>query len=167
MAASMGEVMSVVYDRPRRRRRAAEYAMDQATVGPADFEGWSRMSFEGFNALVGPYYWRRDALDAVQVAFRAQSRHLNNLGAVHGGCLMALADSALFSICRSALGDGHGVTVSLGGDFIGSAHAGEIIQATGEVTRAGGSLVFARGAITADGRPAVAFSGIIKRIRPR
>ena len=141
--------------------------MDDAMTADADFEGWSRMSFEGFNALVGPYYWRLDEQDGVQLAFRAQSRHLNNLGAVHGGCLMALADSALFTICRSALGDGQGVTVSLSGDFIGPAHAGEIIQAAGEVTRAGGSLVFARGAITAGGRPAVAFSGIIKRVRPR
>ena len=41
------------------------------------------------------------------------------------------------------------------------------MEARGEVLRAGGSLIFVRGVITAEGKPCLNFSGTIKRLRER
>jgi len=42
---------------------------------------------------------------------------------------------------------------------------GELIEARGEVVRAGGSMVFIRGLVTAEGRPILTFSAIVKKVR--
>jgi acyl-coenzyme A thioesterase PaaI-like protein len=52
-------------------------------------------------------------------------------------------------------------------DFLDSAHPGEVIEARGEVTRAGKSTIFLRGMVTADARPVLAFSGIIRKVGRR
>lgn len=57
------------------------------------------------------------------------------------------------------------MTVSLNGDFVGSAHEGEFIESTGEVVKMGGSLIFLRGIIETQRGPIMNFSGILKRIR--
>ena len=57
--------------------------------------------------------------------------------------------------------------MNLSGDFLGPAYPGEWIEATGEVTRSGKSLTFVRGLLTADGRPMLSFSGVIKAMQRR
>jgi acyl-coenzyme A thioesterase PaaI-like protein len=42
---------------------------------------------------------------------------------------------------------------------------GDLVEATGEVVRAGGSLIFLRGLISTGGRPVMTFSGVVKRVR--
>jgi acyl-coenzyme A thioesterase PaaI-like protein len=59
------------------------------------------------------------------------------------------------------------VTVSLNGEFVGPANVGDLVEATGEVVRAGGSLVFMRGLISTGGRPMMTFSGVVKKTKPR
>ena len=59
------------------------------------------------------------------------------------------------------------VTVSLNGEFVGPAAVGDLVEATGEVVKAGGSLLFVRGLISTGGRPMLNFSGVVKKIRPR
>jgi acyl-coenzyme A thioesterase PaaI-like protein len=59
------------------------------------------------------------------------------------------------------------VTVSLNGEFLGPAKAGDLVESTGEVTKAGGSLLFVRGLISTAGAPMLNFSGVIKKIRAR
>ena len=90
---------------------------------------------------------------------------MNTFGAMHGGCMMTFADFALFSLSQRARGGEVGVTVNLSGDFLGPAYVGEWIEATGEVTRSGKSLTFLRGMLTADARPMLSFSGVIKTVR--
>jgi acyl-coenzyme A thioesterase PaaI-like protein len=60
-----------------------------------------------------------------------------------------------------------GVTVQLDSTFIDGGYVGDLIEATGEVVRAGGSLIFIRGQITDEGRTLLTFSGIIKKMKPR
>jgi len=55
--------------------------------------------------------------------------------------------------------------VSFGSEFLDAAREGDLIECAGEVTRAGGSLIFVRGMLTSAGRPLFAFSGTIKRIK--
>jgi acyl-coenzyme A thioesterase PaaI-like protein len=50
---------------------------------------------------------------------------------------------------------------------VDSAREGELIEARGEVVRAGGSMVFMRGLVSTGGRPLLNFSAIVKKIRRR
>jgi acyl-coenzyme A thioesterase PaaI-like protein len=52
-------------------------------------------------------------------------------------------------------------------DFVGAAEPGRLLTARGEVVREGASIAFVRGLIDDDGRPVLAFSGTIKKFRPR
>ena len=134
-------------------------------VAEGEFAGWSSWShWDAFETLVGPFYSREEP-HGVRCAFRAEPRHMNGMGAMHGGCMLTFADFTLFVVSRRARGDTHGVTVNLNGDFLGPAYAGDWIEGAGEVTRAGGSLTFVRGLLTADGRPMLGFSGVIKTVR--
>lgn len=139
----------------------------QATEGP--FAGWwSWSGRDAFEQLIGPFYVT-EADGAVRCGFLAEAKHLNGMGALHGGAMLAFADFSLFAISRRARGGsrGRGVTVSLNGEFLGPAHPGDQVEATGEVTRGGGSLTFVRGLATAQGRPMLGFSGVIKTVKPR
>ena len=136
------------------------------TDGPwAGWRSWSAR--DPFEQLTGPFYSRLIDGEAV-CGLRLEPKHMNGLGGMHGGAMMTFADFSLFMISSRARG-GPAVTVNLAGDFLGSARAGELIEARGEVTKAGASLVFVRGLVTAEAerRPVLSFSGVIKKIRSR
>jgi acyl-coenzyme A thioesterase PaaI-like protein len=141
----------------------ADSPRGEITEGP--WAGWSMWSADAFELHAGPFYSRIDTQGRPICAFRAEAKHMNGGGFMHGGCLMTFADYALFAIGAEALAGGHSVTASLSGEFVDSAHEGDLIEATGEVTRAGGSLVFIRGTVTTSGRPLLTFSGIVKKVR--
>lgn len=136
-------------------------------VTDGEFAGWSKWQSDSFEQRAGPFYERHDAEGRGTCAFRAERRHMNGGGFMHGGCLLTFADSAIFTFARDALGDHHGVTMNLSGDFLDSARVGELIEATGEVTRAGHKTIFVRGLATADGRPVLSFTAIIKKTAKR
>ena len=142
-------------------------ADDIEGVDQGEFAGWTKFRGENFEDAAGPFFWRRDADGRVRCAFRVERRHLNGGGRVHGGCLMTFADMALFAISRHELGTARAVTVTLDNQFLDAGFEGELIEASGEVTRAGGSLIFARGQATSGERTLLTFSGVIKKIRPR
>lgn len=128
-----------------------------------EWAGWSQWISDAFETRAGPFYERVDADGNGISAFRAGQEHMNGGGFMHGGCLMTFADSALFTIARKAMEGHFGVTVNLSGDFLDAARVGEFVEARGEVTRAGKSTVFVRGLVTADARPVLSFTGIIKK----
>ncbi|MGY4193754.1 acyl-coenzyme A thioesterase PaaI-like protein [Bradyrhizobium sp. USDA 4520] len=79
---------------------------------------------------------------------------------------MTFADYCLFALAGSVL-QGPGVTVSFASEFLDAAREGDLIECTGEVTRAGMSLIFVRGILTSAERPLFTFSGTIKRVKRR
>lgn len=132
----------------------------------ADWYTWG--SIDPFETMAGPFYLRRDdARGGILCGFRPGLQNRNGHGMIHGGSLMTFADFCLFAIASSAGEEIHGVTVTMNSEFVGPAQAGQLLLGRGELVRNGGSLVFARGTITADGKPVLSFSGTIKRIRPR
>ena len=135
-------------------------------VTEGEWAGWSNWHTDAFERNAGPFYERVDEAGPV-VAFRAEARHMNGGGFMHGGCLMTFADSALFTIARDYLQDGHAVTLNLSGDFLSAAQVGELVEARGEVTFAGKSTIFVRGVATADGRPVLSFTGIVRKVGKR
>ncbi len=136
-------------------------------VKEGEWAGWGRYDTDPYENLTGPFYSRRDASGRMVCAFRAEEKHMNGSGHMHGGCMATFADFALFMIADEALTGVGSVTASLNCEFVDGAEAGELIEATGDVVRAGGSMVFVRGIVTASGRPITTFSAIVKKIRRR
>ena len=58
-------------------------------------------------------------------------------------------------------------TVSCNNEFVGPAFAGDLICGRAELTRRGGSLVFARAQLSVNNTIILNASGVIKRLRPK
>jgi len=138
-----------------------------SVVESGEFAGWRFWQGDPFETRSGPFYYRREDEGAYVSAFRAEARHMNGGGFMHGGCLLTFADFALFAIATDALGGDHAVTLNLAGDFLGAVQPGALVEARGEVTRGGGKTIFVRGLVTGDGAPALSFTGIIRRLSRR
>ncbi len=132
-----------------------------------EFKGWKTWRNEAFEyAVAGPFYFTEDEQGS-KCAFRVGPKHLNAGGVVHGGCMMTFADFALFAIAHDEMEGLQGVTVSFSSEFMRGPVLGDIVEARGEVLRAGGSLVFIRGILSVDGQACLNFSGTIKKLRRR
>lgn len=117
-----------------------------------------------FGEAAGPFYFR-EAGKTPGVGFFSEQRHRNIQNFVHGGALLTLADIALFDICARARGQVfRAVTVSLSSEFLAPGPIGAFIEATGEMTGGGKSLMFCRGLVSADGKALLSFAGILKAI---
>lgn len=140
-----------------------------APVENGPFAGWFtwRNNNEGFGGRNGPFYFRLDPDGRVRCAFQVAEKHLNPGKAVHGGCLMTFADIALFAMSQPKRGGDPAVTVSMTSEFVGPAFEGEIVEATGDVLRSGGTLIFVKGLAAVGERPVLNFSGVLKRVKRR
>jgi uncharacterized protein (TIGR00369 family) len=138
---------------------------DMFVATEGEFAGWTTWTRDTYESRNGPF-WHIEENGKTRCAFRVEQKHLNGLGYVHGGCFMTFADYCLFAFARREL-QGPAVTVAFNAEFLDSAQEGELIEAGGEVTRAGGSLIFLRGLMTSSGRPLLSFSGTIKRMKKR
>lgn len=139
---------------------------DWTPVADGEFAGWMNWPSDNWESHGGPFYFREED-GGVRCAFRAEKKHMNGQGHMHGGCMMTFADYSLFAIGWKALADSRAVTVSLNGEFIGPARPGDLVTSTGEVIKAGGSLLFIRGLISTGTGPMLNFSGVVKKIRAR
>ena len=138
-----------------------------ASVKGGEWAGWYHWEpVDSFEELAGPFYCQPDGAGIV-CGFRPGDKNRNGGGNVHGGALMTFADYALFMIAGGMDTAFHGVTVTMNSEFVGAAQAGKVLLARGEVTRAGGSLVFVRGMISDEGRAVLTFSATLKRLKPR
>jgi acyl-coenzyme A thioesterase PaaI-like protein len=139
---------------------------DVVVAAEGEFAGWTTWSRDSFESNNGPFWHRLESDGRVRCAFRVEKKHLNGMRNVHGGCFMTFADYCLFAFASREL-QGPGVTVSFGCEFLDAAREGDLIEASGEVTRAGGSLIFLRGILTCGERSLFTFSGTIKRVKKR
>jgi uncharacterized protein (TIGR00369 family) len=132
--------------------------------GPwSGWKGW-RGELYPFEHMVGPFYFRSSEAGLVRCAFRVEAKHLNGSGRVHGGCMATFADYAAYCIAWEELKRGASVTAALDCQYIGSAALGDLVEAGGEIIKAGRSLVFVRGLITCGASPLLAFSGLVRRL---
>jgi uncharacterized protein (TIGR00369 family) len=139
---------------------------DLHVASEGEFTGWRTWSGDNFEATNGPFWHRQEDDGSVRCAFRVEKKHLNGAGNVHGGAFMSFADYCLFAFASPIL-EGPAVTVSFGCEFLDAAREGELIEGSGEVTRAGASMIFLRGILKSGERPLFSFSGTIKRIKRR
>jgi uncharacterized protein (TIGR00369 family) len=143
----------------------------QASVFPVregEWAGWHSFGeHDPFEAQTGPFYFKHDADGRARCAFRAEARHMNGGGTMHGGCLMSFADFALFVIAFDAFEGQYAVTAAFNSDFTGAVRPGALVEAAGEVVKAGKSLIFVRGLVTVADDPVMSFSGVLKKLGKR
>ena len=131
-------------------------------VTEGDWQGWGRWTTDvPFEVHTGPFYLRRHPDGDLQSGFIPQDHNCRNGGIVHGGSLLTFADYSLFVIAGEAMGDNDGVTVSLNSEFLSPALPHKRLTARGKVTKAGKRMIFVQGQMEQEGRPVLAFSGII------
>ncbi|MBY0420862.1 MAG: PaaI family thioesterase [Parvularculaceae bacterium] len=124
-------------------------------------EGWKLQELsEHFGTQAGPFYFRHGAEPGV--GFFSSVRHANIQKFVHGGMLMTLADMSLWDVARRRIGRFNGVTLTLNAEFLAPGPMGVFIEATGEVLRAGKSIVFVRGIVRAGDDALLSYSGSLK-----
>jgi len=136
-------------------------------VTEGEWAGWSIWAgTDPFEDHAGPFYFKEENGKA-RCAFRAEKKHMNGGGFMHGGCIMTFADFCLFVIAREALHGSRSVTATFNGEFVGAVPPGALVECTGEVVKAGRSMVFVRGLITTGEEPVMSFSAVIKKTKPR
>lgn len=140
---------------------------DLVVVQDGEFQGWKTWPGDNWEDRNGPFFMRKADDGSVNCAFRAETRHMNGSGAMHGGCFMTFADAAAFYIAHEHLGDDRAVTANMNSDFLGPAYEGDLVECTGEVTRAGKRTLFVRGLISTGDRPCLSWSAILMKIGPR
>ncbi|MBI3373573.1 MAG: PaaI family thioesterase [Betaproteobacteria bacterium] len=116
---------------------------------PPGFTPFARIS--PFTALIGPLYTKGEGAKRV-IGLRAERKHCNTRGLVHGGVLATLADTSL----GYTIGFMHDpprslVTASLTIDYAGSANEGDWLESHVDVQKVGSRLVFANCYIVAAG----------------
>ncbi len=100
---------------------------------------------KGFNALLGLRMIGREG-EAFVVALDVDERHHHDLGSVHGGVFLALADIAMARIAMSVLGNEPVQTAELKANFLRPFTSGGI-TARGKIVSKGRRLVFAEASI--------------------
>jgi acyl-coenzyme A thioesterase PaaI-like protein len=133
-------------------------------TGP--WAGWKTWPQDTFETGTGPFYARKDEQGRVICRFIAEPRHMNGGGFMHGGCFLTFADFACFAIAEEHT-QVPTVSVNLSGDFLAAGNVGDMMEATGEVTRAGGRLIYVRGLVTANGTPALSFTSVLTKVKRR
>jgi len=113
--------------------------------------------------LIGPLYERRDD-DGAVVGLVIDERHTNARGMVHGGVLVAIADTVMGHTAERAGTGTRLVTVSLCTDFVAAARLGEWVQGHATVRRSGRQLAFASCAFHVDDRLILSASGVFSAV---
>jgi len=132
----------------------------QTAFDPASAD-WRLLQPEGYPALIGPFWYRREE-GGFRYGFTAEPRHLNNGGVVHGGMLMSFADDVLGMTVWEAAGRRPCTTVQLSTQFISPARLGEFVEGRAEIMRTTRSVVFVRGLVTVGDRTVIHADGIWK-----
>lgn len=104
----------------------------------------------GFSDVFGPVY-----IDPVghRIGFRAQARHLNPFGSVHGGAISTFADKQIVAVVEQEEGwpTVHCPTVSLSVDYLGSTKLDAWVEAAVQLLKRTRTLIFTQALISADG----------------
>ncbi len=116
--------------------------------------------------LIGPVYARGEGRNLV-LGLRAETKHCNARGTVHGGMLATLADVALgYTMAFSSDPPARLVTANLSLDFAGAAKAGDWLEAHVDIQKQGSRLSFANCYITVEGERIVRASAVFLVARP-
>nr|WP_237437806.1 PaaI family thioesterase [Altericroceibacterium endophyticum] len=136
-----------------------------------EHDGWFSWQLGGDDAnrfnreVMGKMLLRRDDDTHARLRMLPLERHLNPMGTIHGGVIMALIDISLFTTWRVLTDNpvGGAVTVELNNHFVGPGTLEQPIDSVGEIVRETGRMVFLRGQVEQEQGPVASFSGIIRK----
>jgi uncharacterized protein (TIGR00369 family) len=112
---------------------------------------------------MGPFYWRVDGKQRI-LAIRAEEKHINSRGFVHGGVLCGLADLAIgYNLAYLQEPPLPLVTANLAVDFAGAARKGDWLECCVDIQRVGGRLAYANAYIWRGDERIVRASAIFAR----
>ena len=110
--------------------------------------------------LIGPLYSRGEGA-ALQIGLRAERKHCNQRGTVHGGILATLADIALgYAMAFATTPPANLVTANLSLDFAGAAREGDWLETRVDIQKQGRRLAFGNCYITRDAERIVRASAV-------
>ena len=110
--------------------------------------------------LIGPIYSLGEGKNLV-LGLRAETKHCNSRGTVHGGIVATLADVALgYVMAFTSDPPGNLLTANLSLDYAGSANAGDWLEARVDIQKQGSRLSFANCYILAQGERIVRASAV-------
>ena len=110
--------------------------------------------------MIGPVYTRGIGAE-LELGLRAQPKHCNLRGNVHGGIMAVLADIALgYTLAFSSDPPVAMLTANLSLDYSGAANVGDWLTTRTDVQRKGGRLAFANCYIWARDQRIVRASGV-------
>lgn len=142
------------------------YTSKLVQVTEGEWAGWSCYpGGDPFEDLAGTFYFKIEDDGRPVCAFRAERKHLNGGGFLHGGCVMTFADFSLFVIARDVIDGSSTVTATFNCELVGTAFEGDLVECRGEVVKAGRSMVFVRGMISSKGEPLASFSSVLKKTK--
>lgn len=141
--------------------------MDQLNVTagapPAGFRPFEDR--EGFIGLTGPYYWCENGDGTVEYGFRADKRHGNPNGVLHGGCFTTFMDTVLgFEIIRTT--GRRCATIALDTKFMSNGKVGDWILGRVKIRRVTKSMAFIDGEVFAEDNPVVLVSAVFRLFSP-
>ena len=140
-------------------------ARDIITTGEhAGWHRWHRDPDGRFAALLGDFYFRQTPGDTVECRMATDRRHSNGLGYLHGGFLMSFIDMAMFAFIFRQLENYGAVTLSCATDFLTAGVVGVPIEASGEILKETGKMLFVRGLLTQNGANVASFTGTMRKI---
>lgn len=125
-----------------------------------------------FIGVNGPLFSRHEGA-GLEFGFHVEARHTNGMGMCHGGMIATFCDMLLPLTTRSlvpGIGNVFLPTISIQVDYLAPASLGAWVQGSAQVLHSTGSLAFAQGLVTADGKLVARTSGIFKisrRLRDR
>jgi acyl-coenzyme A thioesterase PaaI-like protein len=129
-------------------------------------DGWTLIEDSGYVGLVGPYFYREDAL-GLRFCFPTLVKHLNRNGVIHGGALMTFVDRVCGMSVRHSTQTLQTATVQLSYNFIDAVKAGEVVTTTPQITREAAQIVFISARLKVRDRVVAEVTGIWKKAKPQ
>ncbi len=135
------------------------------TDGPnAGWTRWRRDPDGRFASLLGDFYFRQAVGGGVDCRMETDRKHSNGLGYIHGGFIMSFIDMAMFAFIFRQLENHAAVTLSCATDFLSAGIVGKPIEASGEILKETGKMLFVRGLVTQEGVNVASFTGTMRKI---
>lgn len=140
--------------------------MTRETISTGELAGWTRWRRDPdgrFASLLGDFYFR-EADGGVECRMETDRRHSNGLGYIHGGFIMSFIDMAMFAFIFRQLESSAAVTLSCATDFLSAGIVGKPIEASGEILKETGKMLFVRGLVRQDGVNVASFTGTMRKV---
>lgn len=141
--------------------------MTREQITDGDYAGWTRWRRDAdgrFASMLGDYYFRLNDAGVVECRMETERKHSNGLGYLHGGFIMSFIDMAMFAFIFRQLENSAAVTLSCATDFLSAGIVGKPIEASGEILKETGKMLFVRGLVTQEGEKIASFTSTMRKV---